>query len=271
MKQIFPKNPWQVRSFKRILKRFALRICAQIHNKIVLNLIKVLQQSIGFGYDSGIENETRQFSKEIAKFNIKIPVILDVGANIGQWSLLINSNIAECEIYAFEPAKETFQILKEKTEGFSNIHALNYGCGEANGSNYLFYDEVKSGMASLSKRNLEHLNLNFEEFEIVEIMRLDEIIKGLSIKPNFLKIDVEGHELAVLKGLGNHINDLKVIQFEFGGTDIDSRIFFQDFWLFFSNKKFSLYRLTPRGMVSVNSYLEHDEIFVFTTYFAIAE
>jgi hypothetical protein len=60
MKQIFLNNPWQVRSFKRILKRFALRICAQIHYKIVLNLIKVFQQSIGFGYDSGIENEKMQ-------------------------------------------------------------------------------------------------------------------------------------------------------------------------------------------------------------------
>jgi hypothetical protein len=125
-------------------------------------------------------------------------------------------------------------------------------------------------MASLSQRNLKHLNIEFEKFENVAIRRLDDFFVETSIKPNFFKIDVEGHELAVLIGLGDYINDLKVIQFEFGGTDIDSRVLFQDFWKFFESKKFDLFRLTPRGKIRVDTYKENDEVFCFTTYFAIA-
>lgn len=118
-------------------------------------------------------------------------------------------------------------------------------------------------------RNLKHINLDFDKSENVEIRRLDSFLEQNSLKPDFFKIDVEGHELSVLEGLGALIKELKVIQFEFGGTDIDSRVFFQDFWKFFERKDFDLYRLTPKGKILVNSYSENDEVFSFTTYFAI--
>ena len=49
---------------------------------------------------------------------------------------------------------------------------------------------------------------------------------------DFFKIDVEGHEMDVLKGIGDKISNIKLIQFEFGGCNIDTRCFFQDFWYF---------------------------------------
>ena len=48
-----------------------------------------------------------------------------------------------------------------------------------------------------------------------------------------MKIDVEGHELDVLKGFGELIKKVRLIQFEFGGTNIDSKTYLRDFWEFF--------------------------------------
>jgi hypothetical protein len=60
---------------------------------------------------------------------------------------------------------------------------------------------------------------------------------------DYVKIDVEGWELSVLQGFGDLVYNMRVIQFEFGGSNIDTRTFFQDFWYFFKDHNFSIYRI----------------------------
>jgi hypothetical protein len=116
--------------FKRILGRLILGYFSQLGYRVAQQLMRILHKVLGFGYDSGLENEVTHFSKEVAKFNLTKNVILDVGANIGKWSKLVNDSIVGCEIHAFEPAKETFEILAKSILSFPNIHPHNYGCGE---------------------------------------------------------------------------------------------------------------------------------------------
>jgi hypothetical protein len=82
-------------------------------------------------------------------------------------------------------------------------------------------------------------------------------------------MDVEGHELEVLQGARRTLEDIRIVQFEFGGSNIDTRTFFQDFWYFFDEIDFQIYRLTPSGPIIVSSYSEQDETFRSTNYFAI--
>ena len=84
-----------------------------------------------------------------------------------------------------------------------------------------------------------------------------------------MKIDIEGMEYSALLGLGGSISYIKVIQFEFGGTCIDTRIFFQDFWYFLTKNKFKIFRITPFGLYEINSYRESDEFFSFTNFLAV--
>ena len=74
-------------------------------------------------------------------------------------------------------------------------------------------------------------------------------------------MDVEGHELNVLYGFGDLIYKTKLIQFEFGGCNIDTRTFFQYYWYFFLDKNFIIYRITPRGCKLIRNYSEDDEYF----------
>ena len=79
-------NPLKSRvseSAKKFLKILILVPFSWIPLRLTQALIKILNQSIGFGFDSGLRNEVIQFSRVIQKYKVEKPVILDVGANIG--------------------------------------------------------------------------------------------------------------------------------------------------------------------------------------------
>jgi hypothetical protein len=86
------------------------------------------------------------------------------------------------------------------------------------------------------------------------------------------KIDVEGHEIDVLMG-ANHMlkqNKINLITFEFGGCNIDTRSFFQDFYYFFKDRGMKLFRITPSSYLHpITSYKEIDEQFRTTNFLAV--
>ena len=65
------------------------------------------------------------------------------------------------------------------------------------------------------------------------------------------------------------LKKVKLIQFEFGGSNIDSKTYLRDFWEFLSKKNFCLYRITPKGNILLNEYHEKEEIFLFSNFIAI--
>ena len=87
-------------------------------------------------------------------------------------------------------------------------------------------------------------------------------------KVDVLKLDVEGHELDVLRAATDQLKTVRVIQFEFGGCNIDTRTYWQDFWYLLSDAGYRLYRLAPRRLIQVSRYHERDESFLTTNFFA---
>jgi hypothetical protein len=133
----------------------------------------------------------------------------------------------------------------------------------------LYYDFNSSGMASLYKRDLSHLGINFETTELVNVQTIDEWVEANNIIPNFIKIDVEGFEILVLKGAVKTLQNVTAVQFEFGGTAIDAKTFFKDYWNFFQQLNFSIYRYTPLGLLKINHYSGREELFEYMNYIAI--
>ncbi len=134
-----------------------------------------------------------------------VQVILDVGANIGNhsiyWSQLNNVN----KIIAFEPVPKTFKLLKKNIthNNISKVEIHQLALGK------------KDGFATIDKEdsnNLGATSLRFVEDETdIKIMPGDVFLSDKNYSIDLVKIDVEGFEINVLKGLKQTIDQYKPI------------------------------------------------------------
>jgi FkbM family methyltransferase len=197
--------------------------------------------------------------------------IFDVGANIGKYALLLNDVFGnEAEIHSFEPSLKTYKKLVQNTANKVRGCQYHFGLGDADSRTTLYSNTDESGLASVYKRNLEHFNIDMNQSEEIEIKNLDSFCKEKNINHiHFLKLDVEGHEKKVIEGAKRMIDagEVDFIQFEFGGCNIDSRTYFQDFY-YLLNERYRIYRIVRDGIFPVGKYGERYESFLTTNYLA---
>ncbi len=198
-------------------------------------------------------------------------IAIDIGGNIGEYTAELRRRNPNLEIHTFEPSSTNIQKLNERFGNDKLVKILPFALSDKAGSATLFSDKAGSGMGSLTQRKLEHFNINFNVTENITTLCFEDYWKThLNEREiDIVKIDIEGHELEALKGFGKAIYLTKVIQFEFGGCNIDTRTYFQDFWYFFKEKDFTLYRITPLGAEHIRFYKESDEYFSTTNYIAV--
>ncbi len=198
-------------------------------------------------------------------------LLFDVGANVGNYAAnLLESFGNKATIYCFEPSHLTFQALHRRFEQNPQIRCFHTGMGEENAQLMLYSNKDLSGFASVYQRDLAQHQEVMNQSEEVSIQTLDNFCNTQKISHiDFLKLDVEGHELAVLKGAKQLLKDKKIasLQFEFGGSSIDSRAYFRDFWNIL-NENYHLYRVVRDGLQPIQHYSEKLEVFAYTNFFA---
>lgn len=203
---------------------------------------------------------------------VQHPVVFDVGANVGDYAkMLVKEFNKNSTIYCFEPAGLTYKDLISNTNQFENVHSFNIGLGSKEGEMTLYVDSSESLISSVYKRRLDHFEMEMDKTETIKVETIDSFCLNNAIAHiNFLKVDVEGHELKVFDGAKKMISAKKIdyIQFEFGGCNIDSRTYFQDFYYFFKDK-YQIYRIVKDGLVKIEDYKESYETFITTNYLAI--
>jgi FkbM family methyltransferase len=147
--------------------------------------------------------------KIIKKFT-EINTFIDVGANRGQFSLLVNSLFPRKDILAFEPIKSEYLIYKKIFNNNRNIRCFNTGLGNKIETKQLYLTKSKDSSSFFKPGKIQNnlfRNTNIVSTDTVKIKKLSTFLNKLK-KPIFLKIDVQGYELEVLKGA-----DLNQIQY----------------------------------------------------------
>jgi len=191
--------------------------------------------------------------------------VFDVGANLGKYAVeLANVFSDKCIIYSFEPSLETYNAMVKNVESNNKIIPCNFGFGETETSLKLYTDRSQSGSASIYKRKLDHFNIEMSKHEEVSISTIDNFcLKNNIEKIHFLKLDIEGNEYNALLGAEKKLKEKKInfIQFEFGGCNIDSRTYFQDFWYLLKDD-YNFYRIVKNGLRPIKNYSESLEIFI---------
>ena len=231
-----------------------------------LNLMEMMaQEACGKGYFTDSSIEVKHIAELLQKNQIEGVFAIDVGGNVGNWSASLLSLVPDARVEIFEPNPHLRDELEKRFLKQSEIVLHFKAAGSSPRFANLFGDSPESSLASLQMRHLEGQNRSFGKIGEIEVVTLDSVFATAIPKPNVLKIDVEGLELDVLKGSKALLKHIKIIQFEFGGTDIDSRVFFRDFWNLLS-PDFAIYRISPRGLVHIANYSETDEVFRFTNF-----
>ncbi len=200
-------------------------------------------------------------------------VIFDIGANVGDYAAEVLTRFKQLELYCFEPSAKTFEMLSRNLARDPRSKLFNIGLGAIEEIADLYSDAETSGLASVHNRRLEHLNIQFRPVERVSIRTLDSFCREQAIRHiDLAKLDVEGHELKVIQGGQQFIasKSIDFVQFEFGGTNIDSRTFFRDFY-YLLEPHYRIYRILKDGLAPVRGYSERCEIFMLANFLCVSK
>ncbi len=172
--------------------------------------------------------------KKILKFLsnrfLKDIVIFDIGAHYGETVKLFSNKFKIKEFHCFEPSPINFKVLTKNINSLNikkKLFLHNVGIGSNNKSTFLNQTQESSSStindfnldSKYLKRKMKILNIeNIDQYfkKIpVKLISLDEYIKKENIKKiDLLKIDTEGFEYDVIKGMSSSSNLVKFIYFE---------------------------------------------------------
>ena len=175
----------------------------------MVNHQSALETSVFWGgIFAGWEQESQRLWADLCK---KSQTILDIGANTGLYSLIAKCVNPEAEVYSFEPIPRIYAKLTENCRiNRFDIHHRSYAISNSDGESIIYDLPTDHHLhASLCEDELSHLNGELIKRKVVT-KRLSTFITEEKIDDiHLMKIDVEGHEVEVLRGMGKYLEEMQ--------------------------------------------------------------
>lgn len=174
--------------------------------------------------DPGISQELQTFktheplsTKLISNMLKNGMTCLDIGANIGYYVLLESNMVGETgKVIAVEPSPKNYECIKKNLElqPIQNVKAFNFAAGDMDGQIRFFLNERSNGCKVLLED--EKLPNRPGTVTHVPVKRMDQFLKDLNVEHvDFVRMDVEGYEWNIFKGMIDTIHNSKpIVQLE---------------------------------------------------------
>ncbi len=218
----------------------------------------LLGKGSGVGWDMAEEIAAAR-----ARIHRPAPVVFDIGANVGTWTGQLLAAIPGAKVFMFEPSPRCWTEIERR--GFATAELIRSAVGEKAGKATLHVSSDFDHSASLHSRGDSYCRDNdYHEVEI-DLTTIDDFMAARALDwVDYVKMDIEGHELFALRGARRALEGRKIgaFAFEFGTANVNSHTFFRDFWQFLTDAGFRVSRITPGGrLLPVDQYYEDYEYF----------
>jgi FkbM family methyltransferase len=202
-------------------------------------LIGKIGRNLGYYYQ-GFENQDYNTLTNGEAFVLRTlalvhpqAVVLDVGANRGDWARMAADAMPQGHIHSIEVIPATYAKLAETCADLPQVSHYNVGLGEASGQLEFSVSQGKDELAS----GLAGLHGDFHKFDFYKVtcpvLTGDSFCSQHKLEHiDLLKLDVEGLEPMVLKGFATMLNEKRIgaVQFEYGQINLKARFFLGDFY-----------------------------------------
>lgn len=200
-------------------------------------------------------------------------VVFDVGANVGVWTLEALRIAPDAAFHLFEPSPRTFRQLQDR--GFpANVHLNCFGLSDRSAELDLHVFAEGSSANTLYQR--VGTAATACEVERVRLESADDYCRTRGIEAvDLMKVDVEGHELSVLRGASDLLRSgaIGAVQFEYGGTYIDAGVRLRDLFELVRglNSGYRFYKLFPNGPRHIPEYTQQLETYQYSNWAILLE
>lgn len=204
-------------------------------------------------------------------------VMFDIGGNVGDYTQMLLKRSRDggisSQIHVFEPTAACFSKLTTKFGSEPSVVLNRVAASDREGTVDIHYDKQESGFASLHQRNLKPFGFEMNKSESIQTIRLDQYVDDRGIGHiGFVKMDIEGHELTALRGLGDYLRAdfIDFIQFEYGGANLDSHTSLLDLYSIFEGAGFTVAKVMRKGLALMR-YRPAMDNFTFANYVAVSQ